>query len=105
MYANNLIQINGLNITGRVDDVYMEAVTINLKNVNFPTTAEVVLRSRDGTIGFNQFSNPIIGGVNFTNVKHGTDVLSMGSFNGKPGNWSTHAKQPNGTPKVQVIDF
>ena len=105
MYANSLIQVNGLNITGRVDDVYMEAVTINLKNVNFPTTSEVVLRSRDGTIGFNQFSNPIIGGVNFTNVKHGTDVLSMGSFNGKPGNWSTHAKQPNGTPKVQVIDF
>ena len=105
MYANSLIQINGLNITGRVDDVYMEAVTINLKNVNFPTTSEVVLRSRDGTIGFNQFSNPIIGGVNFTNVKHGTDVLSMGSFSGKPGNWATTAKQPNGTPKVQVIDF
>ena len=31
MYANSLIQVNGLNITGRVDDVYMEAVTINLK--------------------------------------------------------------------------
>jgi hypothetical protein len=105
MYAQNLIQINGLNINGRVDDVYMEAVTINLKNVNFPTTSEVVLRSRDGTIGFNQFSNPIIGGVNFTNVKHGTDVLSMGSFNGKPGNWTTTAKHPNGTPKVKVINF
>jgi hypothetical protein len=61
MYANSLIQINGLNITGRVDDVYMEAITINLKNVNFPTTSEVVLRSRDGTIGFNQFSIQSLG--------------------------------------------
>ena len=104
MYANSLIQINGLNITGRVDDVYMEAITIDLKNVNFPTTSEVVLRSRDGTIRFNQ-STPFIGGVNFTNVKHGTDVLSVGSFSGKDGNWATTAKQPNGTPKVQVIDF
>jgi hypothetical protein len=104
MYANSLIQINGLNITGRVDDVYMEAITIDLKNVNFPTTSEVVLRSRDGTIRFNQ-STPFIGGVNFTNVKHGTDVLSIGSFSGKDGNWATTAKQPNGTPKVQVIDF
>jgi hypothetical protein len=93
-----------LNITGRVDDVYMEAITIDLKNVNFPTTSEVVLRSRDGTIRFNQ-STPFIGGVNFTNVKHGTDVLSVGSFSGKDGNWATTAKQPNGTPKVQVIDF
>jgi hypothetical protein len=104
MYANSLIQINGLNITGRVDDVYMEAITIDLKNFNFPTTSEVVLRSRDGTIRFNQ-STPFIGGVNFTNVKHGTDVLSVGSFSGKDGNWATTAKQPNGTPKVQVIDF
>ena len=35
LYANNLIQVNGLSITGRVDDVYMEAVTINLNNVIF----------------------------------------------------------------------
>ena len=52
LYAHKLIQVNGLEITGRVDDVYMEAITINLRNVTFPDTSEVTLRSRDGTIGF-----------------------------------------------------
>jgi hypothetical protein len=105
LYAHNLIQVNGLNITGRVDDVYMEAVTINLRNVNFPTTSEVTLRSRDGTIGFNQFATPIIGGVNMTNVKHGTTTLEQSSFNGGPGTWATNKVLPNGTPAVQVKKF
>ena len=102
LYANNLIQVNGLSITGRVDDVYMEAVTINLNNVIFPETAEVTLRSRDGTIGFNQFANPIPGGVNFQNVKHGsTPIDGNGKFNGGQvtGNNKT---LPNGTPAIQV---
>ena len=105
LYAHNLIQINGLNITGRVDDVYMEAVTINLRNVNFPNTSEVTLRSRDGTIGFNQFATPIIGGVNLTNVKHGATLLEQNSFNGGPGYWATNKALPNGTPAVQVKKF
>ena len=105
LYAHNLIQINGLQITGRVDDVYMEAATINLRNVVFPNTTEVTLRSRDGTIGFNQFANPIVGGVNMENVKHGTTLLQHSSFNGSPGNWATNKVQPNGTPAVQIKKF
>jgi hypothetical protein len=105
LYAHNLIQVNGLNITGRVDDVYMEAVTINLRNVNFPNTSEVTLRSRDGTIGFNQFATPIIGGVNLTNVKHGATLLEQNSFNGGPGYWATNKSLPNGTPAVQIKKF
>ena len=106
LYANNLIQVNGLSITGRVDDVYMEAVTINLNNVIFPETAEVTLRSRDGTIGFNQFANPIPGGVNFQNVKHGsTPIDGNGKFNGGPGYWATNKTLPNGTPAIQVKKF
>ena len=105
MYAKNLIEVNGLDITGRVDDVYMEAITINLKNVNFPDSSEVTLRSRDGTIGFD-FANPIIGGVNFTNVKHGTDVLSSASFNEiTTGHYATTKVQPNLTPAEQVKKF
>ena len=72
MYAQNLIQINGLNINGRVDDVYMEAITLNLRNVNFPQTSEVVLRSQNGTLHFDTFTSPMVGGVNLTNVKHGS---------------------------------
>jgi len=105
LYAHNLIQINGLNITGRVDDVYMEAVTINLRNVTFPNTSEVTLRSRDGTIGFENFSNPTVGSVNMSNVKHGTNVLSQSSFNGVAGHYSTNKALPNGTPAVQVKKF
>jgi hypothetical protein len=108
MYAQNLIQINGLNINGRVDDVYMEAITLNLRNVNFPQTSEVVLRSQNGTLHFDTFTSPIVGGVNLTNVKHGNDTLSQGSFVGKNGNWATSGidgTHPNGTPKVKVINF
>ena len=83
----------------------MEAITINLKNVNFPDSSEVTLRSRDGTIGFD-FANPIVGGVNFTNVKHGTDVLSSTSFNQiTTGHYATTKVQPNLTPAVQVKKF
>ena len=105
MYAQNLIQINGLNINGRVDDVYMEAITLNLRNVNFPTTSEVVLRSQMGSLHFGTFDSPTIGGVNLTNVKHGTDTLTQSSFSGKVGNWATTSTHPNGTPKVKVINF
>ena len=62
MYAHNEIKINGLQITGRVD-MYMEAVTINLRNVTFPHTSEVTLRSRDGTIGFNQLPTLLLVGL------------------------------------------
>ena len=104
LYAHNLIQINGLNITGRVDDVYMEAMTINLRNVTFPNTSEVTLRSRDGTIGFD-FSNPIPGGVNMENVKHGTTLLQQSSFSGAPGYYSSNKTLPHGAPAVQVKNF
>jgi hypothetical protein len=106
LYAHNLIQINGLDITGgRVDDVYMEAITINLRNVVFHNTSEVTLRSRDGTIRFNQFSNPIPGGVNMENVKHGATLLQQASFSGAPGYYSSIKTLPHGAAAVQVKKF
>ena len=105
LYANELIQVNGLQITGRVDDVYMEAVTINLRNVTFPHTSEVTLRSRNGTIGFSNTATPTVGSVNMYNVKHGSDLLSGSSFNGVPGKYATNKVLPNGTPAVQVKKF
>jgi hypothetical protein len=105
LYANSLIQVNGLNITGRVDDVYMEAVTINLRNVNFPNSSEVTLRSQNGTLGFNNFASPVVGAVNLSNVRHGSDVLSLSSFTGTAGKYATSKVLPNGTPAVQVKKF
>jgi hypothetical protein len=77
MYANDLIEINGLSFgsSARRDDVYMEAITINLKDVTFPSASDVFLRTRDGEIAFGTFSSPTVGAANFTNVVH-PDVSS-----------------------------
>ena len=97
MYANNLLSINGLQFGGRVDDAYMDAITINLKNVTFPNTSEVMARSRDGSI------NAGTGSVNFLgNVKHGTDLITgaaggaINEFNGIDGHWDLNKKLENG---------
>lgn len=87
LYANDLIQVNGLNFSGsRLDDVYMEAITINLNDVDFPSTAEVMLRSRDGSVHFGTYSSPVVGGVNLTDVTHGAinggQALQASDFDG-----------------------
>ena len=42
MFTNDLIETNGLTFgtTARVDDIYMEAVTINLKDITFPANSD-----------------------------------------------------------------
>ena len=77
IYANDLIEINGLSFgsTARLDDVYMEAITINLKDITFPSASDVFLRTRDGAIAFDTFTSPTVGAANFTNVVH-PDVSS-----------------------------
>jgi len=72
VYANDLIEINGLSFgnTTRLDDVYMEANTINLKDLTFAAESDVLFRSGKGTIAFDTFNNPTVGAVNFTNVIH-----------------------------------
>ena len=75
LYANDLIQANGLSFSGSgLDDVYMEAITLNLSNVSFPSNSDVMLRSRDGSLYFDQ-STPVVGAVNMSNVSHGDTVL------------------------------
>ena len=72
VYANDLIDINGLNFSSsRLDDVYMEAITVNLNDVDFPAAAQVHLRSRDGTLKFGTYGSPTKGAVNLTDVTHG----------------------------------
>ena len=97
MFAKNLIDINGLRFDGRVDDVYMDAITINLKDVKFPHTSEVMARSRDGSI------NSGTGSVNFNgDVYHcpdlinGTKGAANNHFNGKDGHWDLNKKLDNG---------
>ena len=97
MYANNLIKINRLAFAGNVDDVYMDAITIDLANVTFPENSEVMARSQDGTI------NNGIGSVKFgANVYHGSDIITgatgsaTNEFNGKDGEWDLNKKIHNG---------
>ena len=104
LYANELIQVNGLNFSGsRLDDVYMEAITINLKDVAFPSTADVILKSRDGTVNFpDTFSNYKVGSVNLTNVSHGGTVLTESHFDGVAGHHDSSIRLPNGTAAVKI---
>ena len=104
LFANDLIQVNGLNFSGsRLDDVYMEAITVNLNNVSFPSTADVILKSRDGTLHFDTYSSPTVGGVNLTNVRHGSTVLSSNHFDGGPaGHIDSTISLPNGKSAVKI---
>ena len=82
LYADQLINVDGLRFSGNLREIYMEAITIDLKNINFPSNSEVMLRSKEGypTFGSN---NRMIGAVNFIdNVKHGThNINSIQNFN------------------------
>lgn len=103
LYANELIQVNGLNFSGsRLDDVYMEAITINLKDVAFPNTADVILKSQNGTYHIDTYSSPVRGGVNLTNVSHGGTVLTESHFDGVAGHHDSSIRLPNGTAAVKI---
>jgi hypothetical protein len=103
LYANDLINISGLTFSGsRLDDVYMEAITVNLNNVAFPSTADVILKSRDGTLHFNTYSSPVVGGVNLTKVKHGATTLEASHFDGIPGHHDSSIQLPNGKAAVKI---
>ena len=106
-YANDLISAKNLSFTGsRLDDVYMEAVTLNLTNIDFPASAEVLLRSRDGTLNFNA-SKIEVGSVNLNNVKHlgiSDQALSEDNFNISKGagHIDSFSKFENGSPMMRI---
>ena len=103
LYANDLISINGLKFTGsRLDDVYMEAITVNLNNVAFPSTADVILKSRDGSVHFDTYSSPVVGGVNLTKVSHGGTTLKLSHFDGVAGHHDSSIRLPNGKAAVKI---
>ena len=102
LYANNLIQVNGLQFSGRLDDVYLESITINLKDVQFPSTADVMLRSRDGSLNFNSYSSPVLGSVNLTEVSHGGTTLNSSHFSGANGHIDSSITLPNGTSAIKI---
>tara|TARA_B100001093_G_scaffold516711_1_gene596124 strand:+ start:1041 stop:2729 length:1689 start_codon:yes stop_codon:yes gene_type:complete len=106
LYANELININNLAFSGRVDDIYMESKTIHIQNTSFPPTADVMLRSQAGSLHFpTSAANVATGGVNFTNVKHlgiSSSDLTSSQFSGVNGHINSTATLPNGTPFIKI---
>ena len=80
----------------------MEAITINLKDVAFPSTADVILKSKNGSVHFDTYSSPIVGGVNLSNVSHGETVLTESHFDGVAGHHDSSIRLPNGTAAVKI---
>tara|TARA_B100002019_G_scaffold32471_1_gene26394 strand:+ start:760 stop:2745 length:1986 start_codon:yes stop_codon:yes gene_type:complete len=107
IYANELIQVNGLAFAGRVDDVYMDAITIDLGNVTFPTNSDVMLRSRDGGLNFGDAARTV-GDVNFIeNVRHlsiSENALTASDFDYSKGDGHINSSSalPNGTPHIKI---
>jgi hypothetical protein len=86
LYANDLIDISNLRFSdSRLDDVYMEAITVVLSDVVFPSSAQVHARSRDGTLHFGGVNNEgeyifsrEPGAVNLNKVSH--DAINNGAI-------------------------
>ena len=106
LYANELINIDTLKFSGKVDDIYMESKTIHIKNTSFPATADVMLRSQTGALKIHTENlTPTAGAVNFYNVKHlgiSSDNLTRDHFNGVDGHINSSATLPNGTPFIKI---
>ena len=66
-YADNLLDIDGLAFAGPVDYIYMEATTINLKDIDFPAGSSIDMVSELGPIDgkYPNFGNSLPGRVNF----------------------------------------
>ena len=52
MFAEELLEAHDLSFSGRTREIYMEANTIDLRDVRFPANSEVMLRSKDGAPHF-----------------------------------------------------
>lgn len=105
LYADNIMQIDGLGFNSNTREIYAEAITVNMKDVTFPSTSEVMLRSQDGTLHFNNFNSYVPGAVNLTNVKYGTEVLEQSHFNGSAGHWDSSLSSPAGAAAVKIRAF
>lgn len=89
IFADNLIDIDGLTFGGDLSYIYMEARTINLKSIDFPAGSEVDLYSELGPINgkYPNFGSSLPGRVNFiSDVSYGgvdnvmTDEATFDAF-------------------------
>ena len=102
LYAEGVMSVDGLNFDARPDpnnarfnagvarEIYMEAITIDLKNIDFPANSEVMLRSRDGIPKFYggnyDLTTHVPGAVNFysNSNTYGGNNITPSAFTGSP---------------------
>ena len=102
LYAENVLKVDDLTFDARPDDlnkrfesgtareIYMEATTIDLKDVHFPANSEVMLRSRDGQPmfygGAYTLKSRVPGAVNFygNSNSYGGNAITSATFTNSP---------------------
>jgi hypothetical protein len=78
LLAANELQVNNLRFSDSVKQIAMEAMTINLSNVNFPSSSSVKLNSLYGGMDgkYPNFNSVLHGRVNFVEqVRYGTNLI------------------------------
>ncbi|MFP6899570.1 MAG: hypothetical protein VCA36_01420, partial [Opitutales bacterium] len=102
VYAQNTLTVDGAKFSQNLSEIYMEANTVNLSNVDFPYGTDVTLKSQLGGIDgkYPNFGDIETGRVNFINeVKYGGNPIDsqqsfdqhgmnikIGTISGSPAN-------------------
>ena len=101
LYAKDEMSLSDLRIEGNVDDIYMEATTINLTDVTFPQMSTVLLRSKLKGMTFDGEAYQA-DKVNFRNVQHlAIDPVNRIERSDFVGHKST-AVSSSGRPRIEV---
>lgn len=115
VYARNMLDVDGLEFGNAPSDIFMEAITIKLRNIDFPEGSRVDLASQYGGLSAADATNPmptavsstthdgrypyfgdyVPGRVNFIhNVTYGgKDVNSLEGFDANGEKINIHAKR------------
>jgi len=113
MYADNLLSAHDLKFSGRTREIYMEANTIDLRDVHFPGGSEVMLRSRDGAPYFyGEGGSLLVGHVNFfsnsntyDNIPITSSEFSSPKTHGVAGYDSQNFKTATGDAAIKIRKF
>ena len=126
LYAEDVMKVDGLSFaespnpdnrfnSGIAREIYMEATTIDLKDVHFPYDSEVMLRSKDGVPKFYggsyQLSERVPGAVNFysNSNKYGDATISPSTFYQKGNSGFDSTGQAfttsTGAPGIKIRKF
>ena len=103
LYAHNRIAVNGLGFDEHVREIYMDAITVDLKNVKFPDSSRVILKSRNGYPTFGEKDRKV-GHVNFIkNVYHGKDAVNASFFSNDASSRISNKRVDSGnTPAIRI---